>query len=71
VITHNDAADPLNEMGEPVSNVLAILANDYSPDGLVCTFKNEDGVDNASRLNGPVFNGASLEFDVYRSAKRP
>jgi hypothetical protein len=71
VMTHSDDAEPLYEMGEPASKSLAILAEDGNPDALVSTFKHEDGVDKAFRVNGPVLSGAYREFDVYLSAKHP
>jgi hypothetical protein len=71
VMTHNNDAEPLYEMGEEASEPLAILAETGNPAELVAAFEHEEGVDKAFAVQGPVLSGAYREFDVYLSAKNP
>lgn len=71
VMTHNNDAEPLYEMGEQASEPLAILAEGGNPTALVDAFEDEDGVSKAFAVQGPVVSGVYREFDVYLSAKHP
>ena len=71
VMTHNNDAEPLYEMGEEASTPLATLAEDGNPTALADAFKDEDGVAKAFTVQGPVPSGAYREFDIYLSEKYP
>jgi hypothetical protein len=49
-------------MDQPASKPLGIRTEDDNSVALVSTFKNEDGVDKAFRVNGPVLSGTSREY---------
>jgi hypothetical protein len=49
-------------MGQSASKPLAIRTEDGNSVALVSTFKNEDGVDKAFRVNGSVLSGTYREY---------